>query len=383
MFARLSFSGALEAAYRRHLNRRYRWSRVIFFGICAASFLVSPAFNRILFEVPDATLPLTLWIQWGWALPVLTLAAVAPLYVTGARPLGAINVAGNLTLWAAVLSMHWLHLMGQINYPLHVVNFAVMAVAFFGGFRVRLIILGGSLTIGMSLLAVLIGVDTHYPVKHFVYESLYFWLIGIGGLVTIDLLNRDSYLNRLRIRTISETDALTGVLNRGAFDLLYARAVGQAARDRRWMAVALIDLDHFKRINDTYGHGQGDDVLRLAGQAMRALPLGRRPLDIRARYGGEEFVLVCYDVRPDELATLAQTLLRGIREIGVAVEVGKPPLRLSTSVGLVAAIPGAAADGPRLIQAADRLLYRAKGAGRDRACIATGVDADGEIIGTT
>jgi diguanylate cyclase (GGDEF)-like protein len=381
MFARLSFDDLLEASYRQHLDRRYRLSRVIFFGICAVSFLIGPAFNHVLFDVSDDAFVQVLLIQWAWALPVLTLTALAPIYISNPTTLGAISVAGNLTLWGAALSLHWLHLTGHMSYPFHVVNFTVMAVAFFGGFRVRLIMLGGSIAIVLSLLAVLVGDHSEYPVKHFVYETFYFWMIGMGGLVTVDLLNRDSYLSRLRIRTISETDALTGLLNRGAFELLYERAVRMAGRERRQMAVALIDLDHFKQINDIHGHTKGDEVLRLAGEALLQMRGGNRPLDIRARYGGEEFVVTWYDVDADDIASMAESLLTAIRGVEVAVDAGMPPIRVTTSVGLVAGVPAGAEGGAALMQAADRLLYEAKRDGRDRAYVAAGMDSPYRVVG--
>ena len=367
MFRWLSFEPALEQQYRLHLDRRYRIPRLIFFSVCAVSFLVGPLFNHSLFDVAPHAVFRVLLIDWLWAFPALSVAAVGAVLVRKPSVAGPINVLGNLSLWGAALSLHWLHLTGHMSYPLHVVNFAVMAVAFFGGFRVRLIAIGGSIAILLSLAAVMMGGHTHYPVAHFVYETFYFWLIGIGGLITIDLLNRSNFLNGLRIRALSQTDALTGLLNRGAFDLLFRRAVRMAGRTQRLVAVALVDLDHFKSINDRFGHAAGDEALRRVGAALTAMRGGGRPLDLRARYGGEEFVVVWYDLGAEDLAPMARQLLETVRSVPMTVGSPAEVLPMTTSVGIAAAVPSTIDALDALVEAADRQLYAAKRGGRDQA----------------
>ncbi len=381
MYRRLSFVRPLEQQYREYLDRRYRWPRFIFFSVCALSFLVGPAFNTVLFAVTPDVRGVVLAIEWLWAFPALSIAAVGALMGRRHAVLGPINVLGNLTLWGAVLSLHWLHQTGHLSYPLHVVNFAVMAVAFFGGFRVRLIALGGSIAILLSMLSVIYVGHGHYPVAHFVYETLYFWLIGIGGLVTIDLLNRNNFLNVLRVRALSQTDALTGLFNRGAFDFLLSRVPRESHYPERWVALALVDLDHFKSINDRYGHAAGDRALRHAGAALLSMPGQEGAVDLRARYGGEEFVVVWSDLQREDIAPMARRLLETVRQI--RIEVGDPPtpLPMTTSVGIAAVPIAAAPPMSDLIEAADRQLYAAKREGRDQAWITyLGADPGEQVL---
>jgi diguanylate cyclase (GGDEF)-like protein len=293
------------------------------------------------------------------------LTALAPWLNITRSTRYAIHVAGTLTLWASCWAQHYLSELGLLQFPLHVVNFTVMAIAMFGGFRPRLIILGGTVAIALSLAApLLLHHNQGYGDQLFVFESIYFWMIGIGGTVTIDLLNRDGWLNRRHIHLLARTDALSGLLTRGAFNELYDRITAMARREQRHVAVALIDLDHFKTFNDRYGHLKGDEVLTQTGTALLSVE-GGRPLDLRARYGGEEFVAVWYDVQPHDLDVMGQRFLDAIRNLDVRADKHGERIPVTASIGIAAGIP-AHLGGDALIEAADQQLYAAKAAGRDR-----------------
>ncbi len=157
-------------------------------------------------------------------------------------------------------------------------------------------------------------------------------------------------------------DALTGLNNRGAFDEGLDAAVANHMRNGQPFGLLLLDLDHFKSVNDTYGHGIGDEVLRQTGVAIRSLC---RPYDLAARYGGEEFAIIFNQTGPDDVERIALRLLGRIREIVVAV--GENELRITTSAGLALALEVRNTfDGPELLKAADVALYQAKSQGRDR-----------------
>ncbi|PRY18270.1 GGDEF domain-containing protein [Kineococcus rhizosphaerae] len=157
------------------------------------------------------------------------------------------------------------------------------------------------------------------------------------------------------LRRAATLDGLTGVANRRTLDLALARA---AHDDAPW-SFALVDLDHFKAVNDTLGHQAGDDVLRSAAAALVA---AARAEDLVARYGGEEFAVLM----PRTDAAQARAAAERLRS---AVSSGTSP-RVTCSVGVGTAGPGG--DVADLLGAVDRALYAAKGAGRDRCVSAPG-----------
>ncbi len=173
-------------------------------------------------------------------------------------------------------------------------------------------------------------------------------------------------LANLRNLAIAEiraaTDALTGLPNsRAARDTL-KRMVAQASRTVTPLAAALLDLDHFKQINDNYGHGRGDDVLAAVGEILQA---SLRESDFVGRYGGEEFLFLLPDTERQGALTVAEKVRAAIQETAVP----GVPHNFTASIG-IAVLPDDAGDGETLIRHADRALYAAKAKGRNRIEVA-------------
>lgn len=154
------------------------------------------------------------------------------------------------------------------------------------------------------------------------------------------------------------TDALTGLPNRRHADEVLERLLAAARRTRRPLSVVLFDLDHFKAINDNFGHSIGDEALRATATATRELLRGS---DHAARFGGEEFLLLLPETSADDALIVAEKLRAQIAEL----EVEGLDREVTASFG-VAAYPDHEATADRLIEAADAALYRAKAAGRNR-----------------
>jgi diguanylate cyclase (GGDEF)-like protein len=158
-----------------------------------------------------------------------------------------------------------------------------------------------------------------------------------------------------RVQQAAATDALTGVANRRAFEEVLEREVARATRTGEPVSLVMLDLDHFKDLNDTHGHQMGDRVLREVAQALAA---HCREMDFPARYGGEEFAVILPNCGVEEVQASAQRLWSGVAEGGHAVP-------LTASAGF-ATFPDHATTGRELIGAADEALYRAKRAGRNQ-----------------
>jgi diguanylate cyclase (GGDEF)-like protein len=170
---------------------------------------------------------------------------------------------------------------------------------------------------------------------------------------------------RETLRNQSIRDALTGLFNRRYMEETLERELARAERGRRPLTVIMIDLDHFKQFNDTYGHDAGDMLLREAGRVLRTTV---RRSDLACRYGGEEFVLILPDAVLDIGLSCLERLRLSMRELAVPIR-GETASAVTLSAG-VASYPDHGLDAASLLQASDRALYRAKRDGRDRVCIA-------------
>lgn len=167
------------------------------------------------------------------------------------------------------------------------------------------------------------------------------------------------YQNRLE--QLAATDKLTGLINRQAFDVLIRKSISQAKRDSARLSVVILDIDHFKDVNDTFGHMVGDEALKAVAAALRG---ALRESDAVCRWGGEEFLVVLNGCGGPQALALAEKLRRAISEDSSLVALGVP--RLTASLGVAELAPGDTAD--TLITRADKALYEAKAAGRDRVC---------------
>jgi len=193
-------------------------------------------------------------------------------------------------------------------------------------------------------------------------------LIGVFGLLYLERIARAflSIAERLAV-----TDGLTGVFNRRYLDTTLDEELKRAERHGRPLTIAMIDIDHFKRFNDTLGHQAGDRLLRDLTKVMRQ---SIRAEDRVARYGGEEFVII-FPETPLGDGMLAAEKLRRVTEDRFAAGT-RPAYPVTISIGL-ATFPGDGTTGTELIRQADERLYRAKAEGRNRvvASAATGVGA--------
>jgi two-component system cell cycle response regulator len=170
---------------------------------------------------------------------------------------------------------------------------------------------------------------------------------------------------REELRFRATHDLLTGIGNRGmALDAIN-RERSRQVRDGGSFGVILIDIDHFKQINDTYGHLCGDAVLKEAAARMARCV---RPYDTLGRYGGEEFLVVAPSSDDAGSLVIADRIRESFDSVPIETDVG--PVRITVSCGIAASIPGSNLDSQALLHAADEALYRAKDQGRNRSEVA-------------
>jgi len=181
-------------------------------------------------------------------------------------------------------------------------------------------------------------------------------LLGGAGLVSGAIV-----LRTRRLRQLSAQDRLTGLLNRGYFDARFVAEVERAHRYGRPLSVVMLDVDHFKRFNDTYGHGAGDFGLKIIADTIAN---SLRTVDIVARYGGEEFILLLPETPPSAAIEKIESLVEAVASAAIPLPRQAGITRLTISAG-VAGLPGDGEEPNALIDAADARLFMAKDAGRN------------------
>jgi diguanylate cyclase (GGDEF)-like protein len=189
-------------------------------------------------------------------------------------------------------------------------------------------------------------------------------LLVCAGLISTVVVWRAQTLRRL-----SASDPLTALMNRGYFDERMVEEEIRAKRYHRPLAIAMIDIDHFKEFNDTYGHVSGDEALATVASAIRK---SVRRTDLVARYGGEEFVIAFPETAPAVAVRKGEDIRRAVQETGVILRGSRGVARVAVSVG-VAGWPDDALDLATVMERADQRLYQAKQMGRNQVIGPTGV----------
>jgi len=188
------------------------------------------------------------------------------------------------------------------------------------------------------------------------------WMARVAELLGLGIA---AAAQRTQLRVQATTDPLTGLANHRTF---HERLRAEAARSRRSgtpLSLVLLDIDHFKRVNDNFGHQRGDEVLRVVAAVLAE---DGRASDLTARLGGEEFALLLADTDADGALAVAERLRAELEAVDIP-----GPRRVTASFGVAAL--GADADPDELVRAADRALYAAKAGGRNR-CVVHGPDLD-------
>ncbi len=178
----------------------------------------------------------------------------------------------------------------------------------------------------------------------------------------LDLKIKNDMLEKL-----SMYDGLTNIRNRRFFDETFEKTFSEIKRDKKSLAVLMIDIDFFKPYNDNYGHGQGDETLRKVAKALEKTI--KRASDFVARYGGEEFVILLKDINKDGVEAVANNLLNAVRELKITHEFSKIENYVTISIGASFYNSNSDITKLELLLKADETLYNVKNSGRNNFAI--------------
>jgi diguanylate cyclase (GGDEF)-like protein len=373
-FPDLRFSPALEKDFQAFQLDRVR-SRVRFFQLATCLLCFAVAAHLVVLDgIPFPE------VLAGW-LGVAILANLFLLWTSWSR------LYDRLYLPAARIALPLLGIVSAIGIAGRVVAGHADPFYFLTSYSIALYFLGGQrfreALIANALIIVAHGATLAYVGHSFsaivYYVSVLTITAAVGAFAYsgVERQFRTSFLERGLMSEMAARDGLTGLKNRGAFDDHFPRMWQQSLRDKRPLALLLIDVDHFKAYNDRYGHQAGDHALRRVAQVVQGF--ARRPLDIAARYGGEEFVIALFDVTGEYVQELAEELRRSILALQIIHEDSPTAPFVSASVGISVVRPRAGRSPEGAVQLADESLYSAKRSGRN--CVKV-IDSDYALFTT-
>lgn len=185
-----------------------------------------------------------------------------------------------------------------------------------------------------------------------------------SAVVRARVRNHMNYIwQRKQLERDAFIDSLTGIHNRRSFDQTVDSEWKRAARHRKQLSLAMVDIDYFKQYNDTYGHGAGDEALRQIAKSM--LKIINRSGELIARYGGEEFVVLLPEIGRDEAIQIAERIRYSVEALGIGHEKSSAAPIVTISVGGVSMVPCENSTVADLLALADEQLYLAKQEGRN------------------
>jgi diguanylate cyclase (GGDEF)-like protein len=358
-FPDLRFAPDLERLFQAFHLKRSR-ARVRFFQLALGLLAIAVAVKlTVLDAVPLREVALG-WL--GLVIPACVALALASwsrlyerLYVPAARFLLPV-IAG-----VAAFGIADRHVAGHPEPFCFLTTFSI-AIFFLGGQLFREALLVNIFMVGSLGLALAHAGWPAAAVVYYTTELVITSAVGAFVYQGTERQLRTSFLERGLLSEMVARDGLTGLANRGAFDDDYAKLWQQATRDRRSLALLVIDVDHFKAYNDRYGHQAGDRALRQVAQVVQRC--ARRPLDFAARYGGEEFLVALYDLGAGHVREIAEELRQSIQALGIPHD-DSPVGVVTASIGvsIVSPRPGRSPEGA--VQLADEALYAAKHGGRN------------------
>jgi diguanylate cyclase (GGDEF)-like protein len=370
----LRFSPVLEKDFQAFQLDRAR-SRVRFFQLATCLLCLAVAAHLIFLDdvrirdvlvgwlgMAISTTLFLVWASWG--------RFYDRLYVPVARvALPVLGIASAVGVAVRVIAGH--------PDPFYFLTSYSIALFFLGGQHFREALITNVLMIAGHGIALACMGESPGSVLYYVSVLTITAAVGAFGYSGVEKQLRTSFLERGLMSEMAARDGMTGLKNRRAFDDHFPRMWQQGLRDRRSLALLLIDVDHFKAYNDHYGHQAGDHALRRVAQVVQSF--ARRPLDMAARYGGEEFVLALFDMTGEYVQETAEELRKAIFALQIPHEDSPTAPFVTVSVGISVVRPKIGRSPEGAVQLADESLYSAKHGGRN--CVKM-VDSDYTLFTT-
>lgn len=368
----LRFRGALEHEFQQFLIRqnltRIRLGAWLALAIFAAFIAID------LLTLPAAVSRYTAAIRGGVIIPAFALVLAASARKAWVPALQTVLLAASMTAGLGTVAVIGVGLWQHAPLPYEGILLVTLFIYLIACLTWRRAVLAN-----LVMLAAFIAMEAVLqsdPQARF-YQITFMCAanaIGAYGAYFLEYNLRATFLANALLSELAERDGLTGLYNRRALNNHLDRAWRNVARARATLALAMIDVDHFKAYNDHYGHAAGDAALKLVADAIATQ--ARRPMDLAARYGGEEFAIVWDHPAPANLAAMGERMRAAVAALAVP-HAKSPTGVLSISIGIAVRQPDGESSDAHLLRAADAALYAAKEAGRDRVVVdAPGLPSD-------
>lgn len=285
-----------------------------------------------------------------------------------------------LRQWAGVLvglavgvgSLAIGHTALTMGVPISVGGYLVVIVYtfFFLGLRFDLALLTASIIVAISLAFSVAGGGPVPAIVSGFYSTFVMLVTCAVGAAQLEAVRRRDFLARREIFTKAHVDKLTGLPNRRSLDLHLSALWSKESTTDRHVAVCLLDIDHFKNYNDSYGHQAGDQALKKVAATLRRSLY--RPEDFVARYGGEEFAIIAEGVDRESASKIVERVREAVYDLAIPHDRPGPENRITISAGLVVHnLRETERSMAGILQAADEALYGAKAGGRNRVVVAS------------
>ena len=365
-FRRLRFSRALEREYRAHmLEDGFELKRI---ALCVATVIWLALTALDMLVVPASHLGWVIAVRLV-VLVILLVCATLILRRRHSHLLLPLSMTCILVLGVGAAMIVGIAHRADPGYPYEGLLLVSMAAYFLVGLRLNEAL---ACSLVILLAYVIAELAAGLPAPRLINNLLFLVfgnLIGAVGCYLLEYKSREHFLISHLMQLLAYHDSLTGLHNRRSFNRQFERLWRQAQRDGISIALLLCDIDHFKQVNDSYGHAVGDTIIRAFGDLI-----GRS--GYRAgRIGGEEFALILPDCSARQAARVAETLrLTFYRTEHEALADGH---RISASFGIAGFAPADTMDA--VLLAADRALYRAKDNGRNRVVISAPSETAAEL----
>ena len=361
----LRFAPALEREFRAQWVESRAWASgfaVLSAGVLVCAFLLAD------------------WFVLGQRLPyivtlVIGIGVVPPLLLGGLAPsIDAMRPhMGRVTKLALVLSgagfvWTFVQTRGDPMLPPYAYEAGIVFIAY--SYLFSMLLIRWATMLGWAYFVAYLAAQwmSGAALTPLIYSSFFLGamnVVGMAGCYLLERFQRRAWVVNALVEQLATHDALTSVLNRRGLDASLDELWKQAFREDQALMLVMVDIDHFKQVNDQFGHSWGDSALRAVADAMRSA--SRRPLDRIARFGGDEFCGIWYGTPQRE--DLPETLRSEITErlADLASRTGRAPP--TVSIGVASVRPRHGGNREALFKRADAALYRAKEQGRDRAIV--------------